>query len=508
MKSPVILSRAKPLESAKLFRKTERPNLIIQQGEWLDYDGHSYVPIEEATLRADLSEWCDAAKMRAVRELIGEDNAPHRVEALVPFNPKPGDITQILDSLSQVSHRPRDTMSPPCFLDAKGWEGIEPLDLISVNNGILHIRTRALYSSTPNFFTRTAIPIEYDENAPPPARWLDFLNEVTNKRPELVGLLQEMVGYLLSNDTRHQKIFHLWGKTRAGKGTVMRIITDLVGNLNCHNPAIETLAGRFGLQGCIAKSVVMITDMDTENRQALGSAATRLAAISGEDTVTAERKGIVDWNGKLPARLVLASNGLPNFRGHSIALAARLIIIPFDVSFIGRENPTLTEELRAELPGIMNWALDGLARLTERGRFVEPADCIDAKTRMLYASDPIRGFVEERCKLAVDHAIQKAELYRAYGEYCQETGTRPVALKDFSENLFQTFSTVKAFRPRTHSGERAQCYVGIRFGNAEMLRRFKLDAEAVELFGAECVEALAVDDDGFPIPKSGTRDFD
>ena len=43
-------------------------------------------------------------------------------------------------------------------------------------------------------------------------------------------------------------------------------------------------------------------------------------------------KGIGDWNGLLPGRIVMAGNNLPNFGSHAAATAARLLIFPFDVS--------------------------------------------------------------------------------------------------------------------------------------------------------------------------------
>jgi phage/plasmid-associated DNA primase len=101
-------------------------------------------------------------------------------------------------------HKPWDTMSPPCFLDARGFVGVDPRDLISVRNGLLHIRTRKLYEATPKFFTRTAIPVTYDPKAKVPRKWLRFLWQVTKRRRPLVDLLQEAIGYTLSSDTHHQ----------------------------------------------------------------------------------------------------------------------------------------------------------------------------------------------------------------------------------------------------------------------------------------------------------------
>ncbi|MCX4670329.1 hypothetical protein OG453_27165 [Streptomyces sp. NBC_01381] len=41
------------------------------------------------------------------------------------------------------------------------------------------------------------------------------------------------------------------------------------------------------------------------------------------------------------------------------------------VSWLGKEDTGLTDKLAEETPGILNWALDGLARLERGGRITD-----------------------------------------------------------------------------------------------------------------------------------------
>ena len=79
--------------------------------------------------------------------------------------------------------------------------------------------------------------------------WENFLSEVMLGRQDLIDLLQEMFGYLISTDTSLQRIFFMFGKKRSGKGTIMRLIHALVGGRNVSSATIKTLGGRFGLEG-------------------------------------------------------------------------------------------------------------------------------------------------------------------------------------------------------------------------------------------------------------------
>ncbi len=210
-------------------------------------------------------------------------------------------------------------MSPPAWLDGTPakYAGLDPKNIIALKNSLLDITTRKLYSATPKFFTRTALPITYDKRAPQPAQWLAFLNEVTAgkndqgeivARRQMVALICEMMGYLISSDTSMQKVFFLCGQPRSGKGTVMRVTTALVGKLNTSSPTIQSLAGDFGRQDLIGKSLATITDANCDNKNQLGNAASIINGISGEDFQSINRKNSTFWNGFLPTRFMIASN--------------------------------------------------------------------------------------------------------------------------------------------------------------------------------------------------------
>jgi hypothetical protein len=66
-----------------------------------------------------------------------------------------------------------------------------------------------------------------------------------------------------------------FGRPRPGKGTILCVMTALVGTRYTSFPTIETVAGRFGMQGLIGKSLAQIADMNTESRAQLGIAFAR-----------------------------------------------------------------------------------------------------------------------------------------------------------------------------------------------------------------------------------------
>ena len=179
------------------------------------------------------------------------------------------------------------------------------------------------------------------------------------------------MGYLIASDAEMEAVFYLLGRSRGGKGTLMKVIAALVGDRNLAAPTIRSFAERFWAWPLMDKTVAFITDMAINDREAVKLAANHINMVSGRDPIMIDRKNkelIPAYT--LPTRILVAGNSLPDFGDHAIALANRLLVIPFDVSFKGREDRSLARRLIAEeLPGILVWALEGLARLRARGNF-------------------------------------------------------------------------------------------------------------------------------------------
>jgi putative DNA primase/helicase len=166
--------------------------------------------------------------------------------------------------------------------------------------------------------------------------------------------------------------------------------------------------------------------------------------------------------------------------------------------------------LIAELPGILVWALTGLRRLKARGHFVEPPECSAIKTRMLYLSDPVRGFVDECVTPDPSAATPKDQCYNAFKVYAERIGVKPPALHEFAERLYAILAGVTETRPRV-AGRQVPHFGGMRLRAPEtvsapppvddeaLMAFFEYDVEAVERLGISVKDALKRDVAGRPI---------
>lgn len=346
--------------------------------------------------------------------------------------------------------------------------------VIPMHNGVLEIDGRALSPHTEQLFNVTALPFSYQRSVPAPSRWLAFLKTLWGEDTDSVKLLQEVMGYLVSGRTDFQKIALIVGPPRSGKGTIAQVCQALLGRENVAWPTLDSLADRFGVAPLVGKTAAIVADARFGGRG--GQAVVeRLLTISGEDSLTVDRKMRDAWTGKIGARFFIMSNEPPNLRENSGALANRMLHLRLTQSFLGREDHSLVADLLSDesLAGVFNWALDGLDRLLATSYFTVPKASAAAERELIRLASPITAFVEDECILDPDGVVTKDEMYLAWSEYASDNNTSHVSSKDvFGRDLITAFPLLRAVQLRKVSQPgrrdpakgnfRSWCYRGIR----------------------------------------------
>lgn len=445
---PPLLNRDDPMGSAREFVARKRPTLMHYNDDWLAHDGAAYRDLEDASIRAELYKFLDDALTPGPK-----DSPP------VPFRPTKAKVANVEDALRAVAHRPRDIYAPPCWLEGSGPP---PGELLACQNGLLHLPTGQLLPPTEHFFTRNALQFAYQPEAPAPERWLSFLEELWGDGPE-TAMLQDVMGYLLTPDTSQQKVFLVVGPRRSGKGTIGRVLRELVGSHNTVGPTLGSLAGDFGLEPLIGKQLAIVSDMRLGAKTDKASVAEHLLRISGEDVVTAGRKYKSAWTGQLSIRFLIMTNQLPRFDDDSGALANRMVPILMRQSFLGREDNSLTERLLRELPGILNWAIEGWRRLQARGQFVLAESSEEAIDEVHRLGSPVASFMAERLVLDPQASTPQDEVWAAWRTYCEQHGLQAGVANQFASKILAAgHGRVATTRPRSGDGRRPRHFAGLR----------------------------------------------
>jgi putative DNA primase/helicase len=265
---------------------------------------------------------------------------------------------------------------------------------------------------------------------------------------------------VLSGETNLHKILLLVGPPRSGKGTIARVLTALVGRENAAGPTLASLGQNFGLSPLLGKPLAVVSDARLGGDTF--TVVERLLSISGEDAITVDRKYRDPWTGRLSTRFVVISNELPDLGDASGAIATRFLVLTLTKSWLGQEDPRLTDELLEELPGILLWALRGLERLGEQGHFTEPATSRDAVIALADLTSPVAAFVREACERKPEHEVKVKELYEAWRMWSKDHGRdRPTTEQRFGRDLRAAVPGLKVVRPSADQGPRPRHYAGI-----------------------------------------------
>ena len=451
----LIIDPGAPLDTARLFLKSKHiiggsRTLYHHRGAFYAWNGKCYPEAEEAAFRAGLYTFLDHC---VVASQPGETHTHKR------YKPNMARVAHVLDALKAACILP-SSVSAPAWLDHA--PDLSPSDIVACDNGLLHIPTLNLLRHSPAFFTHNALDFAFEGNADRPAAWLRFLSQLWPDDAECVDTLQEMFGYVLTPDTSQQKAFLVIGPKRSGKGTIARMLTRIVGIENTVAPTLAGLSTNFGLAPLIGKRLAIISDARLGGRADQHAIAERLLSITGEDTLTIDRKFQPAWTGRLQTRFVVLSNELPRLADASGALASRFIIFPLTESFYGREDPALTDRLLCELPGVLNWSIAGLERLRNRGYFLQPASAAEILQDLEDLGSPISAFVREECRVGPGHTVEVNRLFEGWKEFSKRQGRDHAGTaQTFGRDLRAILPGLTTVRPQDDQGGRLRFYQGI-----------------------------------------------
>jgi len=259
--------------------------------------------------------------------------------------------------------------------------------------------------------------VAWDATAECPT-WLQFLAS-TKMGPDGEALLQEWFGWNLVRSVKHHKFLVIVGPRRAGKGTILNVLTDMLGHESVGAASLAALDAntRFGLNGWVGKRAVLFPDENNVDGRGLTAAFAALLQVTSFDRIPLEKKGKDDGAPvRLFARLTMCCNTIPDFPDKAGALSGRMLVLPLTESFLDREDIHLGDKLAAETEGIVVWAAEGLRRLMRRGAFTVHGSAADMKHELSLRQSPVKEFAESHLTAGdeMDDFVVGSDLFDAF----------------------------------------------------------------------------------------------
>ena len=260
---------------------------------------------------------------------------------------------------------------------------------------------------------------------------------------------------LFPNQMRHEKFLITVGHGANGKSTILRVWERMLGPQNVTHVPLDALGGEFRLYEMMGKLANIASDMKRMDKMEEG----RLKELVSGEPLQVNRKFKSPLTMVPTARLIFASNELPPINDRSDGIWRRMIAMPFNRQFSEAERDLdRAERLRAELPGIFNWALAGAMRLFEQGGFTRCQVCEQCAGEHRQHSDSFLEFVDEMTETGHDKRVLTDDFYRAYVQYCRTTAG---SAKGNAEIGKQVLRLPGVTRTRQSAGDRKYEYHGI-----------------------------------------------
>lgn len=336
--------------------------------------------------------------------------------------------------------------------------------LLNLKNGTYQLDTGEFRAHRREDLITKRAPVDYDSQATCP-QFMAFLDAIFNapndaaSAAELVVFIQRFFGYTLTGSTREQCFIILHGDGSNGKSTLLNVLRALLGAY-CKQTKPDTLMQKKfgeGISNDVAmlRGARMVTAIETNEGRRLDEA--KIKEMTGGDPVTARflRKEFFEFTPEY--KIFLATNHKPEIQGMDNGIWRRVRLVPFNVQFWNpakgesgpghlRADKEIEAKLLLEIPGILNWALQGCADWQREG-LTAPRDVLKATAEYRTEQDPLETFLSERCYREERCKVPNSNLRDAYEKWAKTEGRDIMSPYAFSTRLKQ-----KGFEQRRESG--------------------------------------------------------
>jgi putative DNA primase/helicase len=311
----------------------------------------------------------------------------------------------------------------------RDWKWNPESSLIPFSNGMLNIETRELKPHNPDYFNTWILPYEWNEKADCQIikKWL-----IETLGPTQTQIVRAFLNATLRGKTEYQRFLELIGPEGAGKGTLQRLATALIGEVNTHTTTINALEeNRFETSSIVGKRLLLISDANLYKKD-----MSMLRAITGGDKIRSEEKHKQSAVFQPQCGVIVATNE-PLKADY---LNRRRLPIEFKHKVPLAKQRNLDAEFQPFLPGFIRWILEMPAAKVESLHRQAEKTTADFKIRILLEHNPLAAWLNESTLYIQNQSTPIGRkdgegLYGDYCRYCEQSGHRPKSMQNFGKDV-------------------------------------------------------------------------
>jgi putative DNA primase/helicase len=309
--------------------------------------------------------------------------------------------------------------------------------LLGVQNGVIELRHGVFRRCLREDLIMKNAGTVFDPYADCP-NWDQFLRTITNNDRDLQTYLQRVVGYMLTGSVREEVCFILYGVGRNGKSTFRETVHTLLGAYALAadaNLMVERKTGGGATEEIARlKGMRFVAINETAENDQLNEA--RIKFITSQDSITARNLYGHYFDFFPTHKAALTTNHKPIIRGTDEGIWRRVHLVPFLVSIAPQsvERDFRERRLLRELPGILNWALEGLSAYLQEG--LNPPPSVTGSTEDYRKDmDVVGQWLTERCEIDPIASIPTAQAFADYSTWAREEVGWEVSKLKFRRHL-------------------------------------------------------------------------
>ena len=307
--------------------------------------------------------------------------------------------------------------------------------LLPAKNGVIDLATGALTQGRPADLLSRALAIDYDPHAEY-GPWVEFIQDICGGSTELASFLKRSFGYAITGHAHEQYIWVFVGPGRNGKGVLFGLIAEVMASyyrelsrgmlIEQRNEPSPSAASEH-LYSLLGRRIVV--GAETNRGQRIDTGAVKM--LTGEDKVICRPLFKSEISFPPTHTLFLHTNHIPQGLTSDFAMLQRLLKVEFPYMYVDdpagearryplqadrfrKKDPGLKERLRAYLPGILRWLVEGCLEWQQVG-ISPPAQVAQWVDELAREEDYIREFIAD-CLVASDiqgTRISCADMYEA-----------------------------------------------------------------------------------------------
>ncbi len=314
----------------------------------------------------------------------------------------------------------------------------DPDDMIlGVHNGVIELRSGAARRARPeDMVTRQAGAAFYPDAACP--TWDTFLNRV-QPDPEVRRWLQRWAGYCLTGDTSQQQLTVFHGAGANGKTVFSETVKTLLGTYAVTADFSSFIAREQkgdSIRNDLARLDKVRLVVASEGAEGARLDEDLVKCVTGGEKITARFLHREFFEFRPRFKLLLVTNHRPTIVGTDPGIWRRVVLVPWPVTIPRCEQDRgLAARLEHELPGILNWALSGLAEFQRGGLDDLPATIAVANEMYRKDSDDIGAWIEDACDLGAALRASANAIYASYAAWASASGHRAMSARALGDRL-------------------------------------------------------------------------